>query len=199
MKFLVYAVLFTLLFSPPGLSNELEEVDLLAKEKIGAMIEILQDECLDKAERNARVIALLTPIFDFPRMAQLSLGQKYWKQLSPEKQREFSDLFVKRIQNSYLEKLELYTDENVLFKETKQVKKRIHVLTELVSGDETIEVLYKLYKSGNGWKIYDVEIFGVSIIQTYRSQLQSALKKGSIDDLLSTFRNDESKFSGEEQ
>ncbi len=199
MKFLVYAVLFTLLFSQPGLSNELEEVDLLAKEKIGAMIEILQDECLDKAERNARVISLLTPIFDFPRMAQLSLGQKYWKQLSPEKQREFSDLFVKRIQNSYLEKLELYTDENVLFKETKQVKKRIHVLTELVSGDETIEVLYKLYKSGNGWKIYDVEIFGVSIIQTYRSQLQSALKKGSIDDLLATFRNDESKFSGEEQ
>lgn len=199
MKFLVYAVLFTLLFSQPGLTNELEEVDLLAKEKIGALIEILQDESLDKAERNTRVISLLTPIFDFPRMAQLSLGQKYWKQLSPEKQREFSDLFVKRIQNSYLEKLELFTDENVLFKETKQVKKRIHVLTQLVSGDETIEVLYKLYKSGNGWKIYDVEIFGVSIIQTYRSQLQSALKKGSIDDLLATFRNDESKFSGEEQ
>lgn len=199
MKFLVYAVLFTLLFCQPGLTNELEEVDLLAKEKIGALIEILQDESLDKAERNTRVISLLTPIFDFPRMAQLSLGQKYWKQLSPEKQREFSDLFVKRIQNSYLEKLELYTDENVLFKETKQVKKRIHVLTELVSGDETIEVLYKLYKSGNGWKIYDVEIFGVSIIQTYRSQLQSALKKVSIDDLLSTFRTDESKFSGEEQ
>jgi phospholipid transport system substrate-binding protein len=199
MKFLVYAVLFTLLFSQPGLTNELEEVDLLAKEKIGALIEILQDESLDKAERNTRVISLLTPIFDFPRMAQLSLGQKYWKQLSPEKQREFSDLFVKRIQNSYLEKLELFTDENVLFKETKQVKKRIHVLTQLVSGDETIEVLYKLYKSGNGWKIYDVEIFGVSIIQTYRSQLQSALKKVSIDDLLSTFRTDESKFSGEEQ
>ncbi len=199
MKFLISAVLFVLLFSPPGLSNELEEVDLLTKEKIGAMIEILQDECPDKAARNARVIALLTPIFDFPRMAQLSLGQKHWKQLSPEKRQEFSDLFVRRIQNSYLEKLELYTDEEVLFKGIKQVKNRIHVLTQLVSDDATIEVLYKLYESKDGWKIYDVEIFGVSIIQTYRSQLQTALKKGSIDDLLATFRSDESKFSGEEQ
>ena len=82
------------------------------------------------------------------------------------------------------------------FKETTQVKKRIHVLTHLVSGDESIEVLYKLYKSRQGWKIYDVEILGVSIIQTYRSQLQSALKKGSIDDLLETFRADELESSG---
>ena len=197
MKFLIYAILFALLFSPPALTNELQEVDLLAKEKIGAMIEILQDESLDKEARNAQVISLLTPLFDFPRMAQLSLGQKHWKQLSPEKQQEFSDLFIRRIQNSYLEKLELYTDEEVLFKGTKQVKKRIHVLTDLVSDDEAIEVLYKLYKSRNGWKIYDVEILGVSIVQTYRAQLNNALKRASIDDLIAKLHSDELELSSE--
>ena len=85
MKFLVYAVLFTLLFSPPGLSNELEEVDLLAKEKIGAMIEILQDECLDKAERNARVISLLTPIFRFSQNGPVEPGTKILETTQPGK------------------------------------------------------------------------------------------------------------------
>ncbi len=191
-----FVFIFILLFPVPGLTDEVEEVDLLAKEKIGAMIEILQDKSLDKATRNARVITLLGPLFDFPRMAQLSLGQKHWKELSPEKREEFSDLFIRRIQNSFLEKLDFYDDEEVQFKGTTQVKKRIHVLTHLVSGAENIEVLYKLYKSRQGWKIYDVEILGVSIIQTYRSQLQSALKKGSIDDLLATFRADELESSG---
>ena len=80
-----FVYIFILLFPVPGLTDEVEEVDLLAKEKIGAMIEILQDKSLDKATRNARVITLLGPLFDFPRMAQLSLGQKHWKATQPGK------------------------------------------------------------------------------------------------------------------
>jgi phospholipid transport system substrate-binding protein len=46
-------------------------------------------------------------------------------------------------------------------------------------------MLYKLYTSKKGWKLYDIEIEGVSIIQTYRSQFGQILESGTIEDLLS--------------
>ena len=52
-------------------------------------------------------------------------------------------------------------------------------------------MLYKLYKPDANWKIYDIEIQGVSLIQTYRSQFDGALKKGSVDDLLHKLRTSE--------
>jgi phospholipid transport system substrate-binding protein len=65
-----------------------------------------------------------------------------------------------------------------------QVKNKIRILTYLISKDSKISILYKLYKPKNDWKIYDIEIEGVSIIQTYRSQFSQVLQSGTIDDLL---------------
>ena len=58
------------------------------------------------------------------------------------------------------------------------------MLTHFISPTNNIDILYKFYKSKVGWKIYDVEIEGVSIIQTYRSQFDSIMKKGTIDELI---------------
>jgi phospholipid transport system substrate-binding protein len=55
----------------------------------------------------------------------------------------------------------------------------------LVSNGESTAILYKLYKTGERWKIYDVEIEGVSILLTYRSQFDDVLRRGSVEDLLS--------------
>jgi len=54
-------------------------------------------------------------------------------------------------------------------------------------------MLYKLYKSKHNWKIYDIEIEGVSIIITYRSQFSQVLRKGTIDDLLKKLEGLENK------
>ena len=190
MKMRLVAILFALILPPALVADELSEVQDLTQEKILALTEILKDNTLDKETRNAKIIAEIEPIFDFPRMAQLSLGRA-WKELDASQKKEFSELFIKRMQDSYLEKLEFYTDEKVEFQEAKKVKNRIHVLTLLLSKGDTYEMLYKLYKSKEGWKIYDVEILGVSVIQTYRSQLQSALKNRSIEDLLAQLRANE--------
>jgi len=58
------------------------------------------------------------------------------------------------------------------------------VETDLISGNSTISMLFKFFKSCNGWKLYDLEIEGVSLIKTYRSQFDEVLCKGTIDDLL---------------
>jgi phospholipid transport system substrate-binding protein len=69
------------------------------------------------------------------------------------------------------------------------VKKKIHTPTYLVSKDKKISILYKFYKAQKNWKIYDLEIQGVSIIRSYRSQFSSILESGTVDDLLLKLEN----------
>ncbi len=149
---------------------------------------LLQETQIEKSQRDARLIEVVTPIFDFKTMAKLSLGKKYWPGLSPEQQEDFSDLFIQRLQDSYLEKLDLYNDEKIVYEEPSQVGNKVHMATTLVSGANRISMLYKFYRTEGGWKIYDIEIEGVSIMQTYRSQFDGVLKKGTIDDLLEKLR-----------
>jgi phospholipid transport system substrate-binding protein len=119
-------------------------------------------------------------------MAKLTLGRKYWPGLAKEKKERFEELFIKRLKESYIEKLTryTYTDEKIVYDAPIQVKKKIHIPTDLISKDNKISMLYKLYKSKYNWKIYDIEIEGVSIIKTYRSQFNQVLSSGTIDDLL---------------
>ena len=118
-----------------------------------------------------------------------------------ELQREkFLDLFVKRLQASYLDKLSLYTDEKVVIQSVKYAvyksgkrkgkenKSRIVVVSALIKSGDEISMLYKFYKNKKlkSWQVYDFNIEGVSLIQTYRSQFKGILKKQSIEDLLQT-------------
>jgi phospholipid transport system substrate-binding protein len=80
--------------------------------------------------------------------------------------------------------LALYTDEKIIFEAPAQVKKKVRVPTQLVSKDRKTSILYKLYKPADDWKVYDLEIQGVSIIRSYRSQFGEVLQSGTIDDLL---------------
>lgn len=184
MHYLISTIICALLFATPVSAGDAEEVSALLKAKIDAVMVLLKDNGLDKPQRNEQIIDIITPIFDYKTMAKLSLGKKYWPKLSPEKKTIFSDLFVARLQKSYLDKLDIYTDEKILYGEPQMSGKKAHLPTTLVSKDNRIEVLYKFYRSNVGWKVYDVEIGGVSVIQTYRSQFNGVLKEGSIDDLI---------------
>jgi phospholipid transport system substrate-binding protein len=79
----------------------------------------------------------------------------------------------------------LYKDEKVLFQPAVRNKDTIHIPMAMISDDKKLAMLYKLHKAGESWKIYDVEIEGVSILLTYRSQFNDILSRGSVDDLIS--------------
>jgi phospholipid transport system substrate-binding protein len=138
-----------------------------------------------------RITEIIAPVFDYQIMARLSLGKKYWPELSQVERTAFSDLFITRLQESYLEKLDLYSDETVLYEAPLVKGKKVHIPTTLISKDSRIEMLYKFYRSKLGWKIYDLEIGGVSVIQTYRSQFDGVLREGTIDDLLEKLSHDD--------
>jgi len=178
------------LCAAPAVADDLGEVGALLQSKIDTVVVLLQDKQIDKPTRNAGILDIVAPIFDYQTMAKLSLGKKYWPALTAEQQAEFSRLFILRLQESYLEKLDIYTDEKVLYGDPVATGKQIQVPTTLVAKDSQIEVLYKFYRTAKGWQIYDVEIGGVSVIQTYRSQFDGVLSTGSIDDLLAKLKSE---------
>ena len=189
MRYLFIPLLVIALLASPAIADENTEVAELIRTNVDAIVALLKDKSIVKTERNARIIAIVNPLFDYGTMAKLSLGKKHWPALNEKQQAEFSELFTKRLQESYLEKLDIYTDETVRYSEPQTVGKQVHAPTTLVAKDSEIEVLYKLYQSDGKWKIYDVEIGGVSVIQTYRSQFDGVLAKGTVDELLSKLRN----------
>jgi phospholipid transport system substrate-binding protein len=184
MKRLLYSVFILLVMTQTVGADDRDVAKELLENRVDAAIAVLQKKDLDQQEKDKQIIEIVTPLFDFPLMAKLSLGRKYWPGLVNEKQQRFIELFTKRMKASYLDKLTLYTDEKVVFKTPVQEKRKIKIPTDLISKNNTISMLYKFHESTNNWLIYDIEIQGVSIISTYRSQFEQVLSKGTIDELL---------------
>jgi phospholipid transport system substrate-binding protein len=193
MRSLIYTVLILFITAQTGLTSDEKEAQALLKTKLDAAIAVLQQKDLDPQKKNEQLVEIVTPLFDFRLMAKLSLGRKYWPGLSEEKKDEFTDLFIKRLRASYLEKISLYTDEKVFFKTPVQNKRKVRIPTEIISNNNRISMTYKLYKSKKDWKIYDLEVEGISIISTYRSQFDQVLSKGTIDELLQRLEKPENK------
>ena len=153
---------------------------------------ILRDPKIQKEERAQKVFEIFDALFDYSLMSKLAIGGKQWGLLTPEKQNEFSKVFEKKLKNSYMEKLDLYTDEKIVIKNSEKIKDtRIHLTTHLMKNNEVYEIIYKFYKTpSNEWLIYDVDILGVSIIQAYRTQFADALAKESFEKLMTKLKKD---------
>lgn len=163
--------------------NELRN---LLQSRWDAVIIIQKNKDIEEKVKVEQISKIVSPLFDFPLMAKLTLGRKNWPKLNPPQRVKFTRLFTSRLRNSYLEKVKLYTDEKALYKPIQQKKKTIiHVPMRLITKDSEIVILYKLRKVDKFWKIYDVEIQGVSILLTYRSQFNDILRRGTVKDLLS--------------
>jgi len=187
--------------SEPNETDYPDDPNVLVRTRWDAVISVLRSKELDQKAKEDKIAKIINPVFDFTLMAQLSLGRKHWPKLKPLQRERFTKLFERRLKASYLEKVGSYTDEEVLFKPAVPRKKTLCIPVELVGKDKKVEMLYKRRKADhrrrvkvNGhwkvqvrkrWKIYDVEIQGVSILLTYRSQFDDILSAGTVDDLLS--------------
>jgi phospholipid transport system substrate-binding protein len=189
MKNLLVAVISMLLFYQSAAADDKSEVEKLLKDNLDAVFTVLQKKDLEQQAKNKEIVDIVTPMFDFELMARLSLGKKHWSGLSQDKKERFTELFIKRLKASYLINFTMYTDEKVFYEPSVQVKKKIHTPTYLVSNDKKISILYKFYKAEKNWKVYDLEIQGISIIRSYRSQFSSILESGTVEDLLLKLEN----------
>jgi len=135
---------------------------------------------------------IVSQYFDFDEMAVRVLGI-YWKRQKPEDREEFKRLFKELLFRAYVDKYDDYEcgSEEVLYEGQiirgpyALVKTKIHGLRDR---DTDVVVEYRLKKKKDGWKVYDVIVEGISLIQNYRSQFKSLLVKESFQSLLERMR-----------
>ncbi|MEN8726746.1 MAG: ABC transporter substrate-binding protein [Sulfurovum sp.] len=180
-------ILILLLLSVASL-NAIEEQNIqkVMDTKVRQVLDVLKNKTLSQQQKDTKNVRIVDEVFDYNIMSQISLGKR-WKSLTKNEKTQFSKAFEKKIKHSYLDKLRLYNNEKVIIKKLKKVKPtRITLETLVIGVDDTYKVIYLFYKKkqNNQWYIYDVELVGVSIIQTYRKQFSEFLKTKSVKQLI---------------
>jgi phospholipid transport system substrate-binding protein len=144
-----------------------------------------------EAHKQARAQAIRQIIqqnFDFPLMAQDSLGAVYGR-LGSGQRREFVDTFSYLFQDSYTRLvLNFLKQETVNYRRERLEDSRAQVDTTLVRTNEAIPVEYLMHRASQGWILYDVIVDGVSILENYRTQFDQVIRTRSFDFLLGKMR-----------
>jgi len=160
---------------------------------IDRVLEILKKKDLQAKEKRAERRTLLreeiSKAFDFDEMAKRSLGPA-WRQRTPEERKEYVALFRQVLENSYLGKVEAYQGEKIRYVKDSVAEGRFATVeTLIVTGKgQEIPLNYRLVKETSEWRVYDVVIEGISLVNNYRSQFGAILQKSSFQDLLARLR-----------
>lgn len=171
-------------------AGDVEDINSMVKKKVAVIFDLLGKQDIEKNERNEKIVGELNEIMDFQLAAYLSLG-KHWKKISKTQKKEFVETFQQYINNYIVEKIDLYTNQKIDIGDSKIVKKgRAELEIGILSGGETLQVNFKLRKNKKKeWRVYDVDIEGVSLITTFRSQFSGVLKNNSFEELLEKLKN----------
>ena len=189
MKRISCLLLFFSLLSQVAVADVESEAEEKLKTSVDKVFTVLSDKELTMDQKKIKVVEITNSVFGYLLMAKLSLGKKHWSQFNSKQRSEFTSLFTELFQDFYVDKLDLFSDEKVLFQPSVLVnKKKVQIPTVLLSKGKEYSMQYKMAKTKNGWRIYDIEIEGVSLLHTYRSQYNSILEKGEIEDLLTKMR-----------
>ena len=190
LKSFVMTLSLFMLTVPVIYAGDVEDINSMVKKKVSVIFDLLGKQDIEKNERNEKIVGELNEIMDFKLAAYLSLG-KHWKKISKTQKKEFVETFQQYINNYIVEKIDLYTNQKIDIGDSKIVKKgRAELEIGILSGGETLQVNFKLRKNKKKeWRVYDVDIEGVSLITTFRSQFSGVLKNSSFEELLEKLKN----------
>jgi len=135
-------------------------------------------------ERRELLRNVISARFDFAEMARRSLGAE-WRRLTPAQQQQFVELFTDLLRDAYVADIESYKGQKVSYTREAQDEQFAVVQTILRSpeGNE-YSIEYRLHLVDKEWKVYDVVIENVSIVNNYRSQFARVINKSSFDGLI---------------
>jgi phospholipid transport system substrate-binding protein len=126
------------------------------------------------------------PRFDFVALARLTLG-KHWRTATAAQQRRFTEAFRRLLVRTYSVSLAQYSDQRIEYQLLKRSGdgRRASVRSRILSpGAAPIVVDYGVYDTADGWKIYDVSIEGVSLVNNYRSGFSEEIRRSGLDALI---------------
>jgi phospholipid transport system substrate-binding protein len=154
------------------------------KESVDEVLKVLSATKPGEAGRTEKLYLAVSKVFDPEELAKRTLAS-HWDAFNPDERKRFTSAFVKLLERTYLRRIEAYTDEKVVFlDESTLAEGRSEVSTKIVTSTKEVPIVYRLIKK-NDWKVYDVVIEGVSLVQNYRNQFNQILAKESPAQLIS--------------
>ena len=176
-------------------ANVLKAPDVLVKEVTEDVLTTLRTDPSIKAGDTAKTAELVEtrvlPHFNFTRMTALALG-KEWRATTPEQKKVLTEEFRTLLVRTYSNALTSYKNETVEFDPFRMAPEQtdVTVKTKVVrAGGRPIPIDYALEKNGEGWKVYDVSVAGVSLVTNYRETFASEIRAGGVDGLVKSLRS----------
>ncbi len=132
--------------------------------------------------------AKILPYVDFQRMTSLAAG-RYWREATPEQQKRLTEEFRDLLVYTYAGAIAQIRDQQLEFKPMRadpadtEVEVRSQVVSSAASRSSSTTALSK---AGNSWKIYDINVLGAWLVETYKGNFASEISKGGIDGLIKT-------------
>jgi len=144
-------------------------------------------------ERRQQLERVVSARFDYQEMSRRALGAP-WNTLSDQDKQEFVSLFRTLLTNSYADKIETYSGEGVQYLNERTEKEYAEVRTKVLSGKTEIPLDYRLMNKSADWRVYDVVVDGVSLVNNYRGQFTKILRASSYSDLVDQLRKKSDKL-----
>jgi len=154
---------------------------------VNAILVILRNDTLTQKDKRNQMREKISAAFDARAMSQSVLSTN-WRQATKEQQQEFQELFMQTLEDTYMGRLEAYTNEIVEFRDEEINNNRSQVDTVIVTANNEIPINYKLRLRNEGWYVYDVEVENVSMVSSYRETYRSVVRRDGMDGLLEQMR-----------
>ena len=163
--------------------------DALIKEVSSDVLDTVKADNSIRAGDVQKVIALVDskvmPYVDFQRMTASAVG-RYWKQATPEQQKRLQDEFKILLVRTYSGALAQVKDQTVQLKPMRSTPEDTEVVvrSEVRGKGDPIQLDYRLAKTASGWKIYDVNVMGVWLVENYRNSFAQEIGTNGVDGLI---------------
>ena len=187
--FVPLSILMLFLICPPVYAGvPLDTV----KANADKVLDVLRDPKLKapsaKEIKKEKLRVIYVTMFDEVELSRRSLGNN-WNKLNNVQRQEFVKLFEQVLEKAYADKILAYTNEKIEFtKESMISGNQAEVRTRVITASREIPITYRVISKDGVWRVYDVVIENVSLVQNYRTQFNDILAKNSPEQLLEILR-----------
>lgn len=200
MKFASSILTCLMLFLPLTASADSVAPDTLVRAVTNEVLDIVRHDKDIQTGNTQKSIALVEtkvlPHFDFDHMTRLAMARN-WKATSTDQRKALTDEFRILLVRTYSKALNEYKTQTIDVK-TAEIKPtdtdaRVRTLINQPGTSKPITLDYYLEKLASGWKVYDIEVGGISLVTNYRDFFTSEIRKGGVDGLVKTLHDKNSE------
>jgi phospholipid transport system substrate-binding protein len=197
---LVFAAATAFAFAGAAMAEEAP--DALIKrvsEEVMAVAKTDKDVQSGNSQRIQQVVnEKILPYVDFQRMTSLAAG-RYWRDASPDQQKRLTDEFRSLLMYTYSGAISQIRDQKIDYRPLRAAPADTEVVvnTQVIQPRaEPIQLSYRLEKTPGGWKIFDMNVLGAWLVETYKGSFASEISKSGVDGLINTLAERNKKLAG---